>query len=208
MTTPIANTPVSTLPLVAPPTMSAQVASSDLEALLLQTLYRRKTSRDFSDRAVSLETLSRLLWAACGCNRLDDGHRTNPSAMNWQEIDIYVALAQGLYLFDPHAFVLRLVQEHDIRAATGWQDFVPKVPINLIYVANLAKIDEAPIKDQKFYAALDTGFISQNVYLFCAAAGLATVARGWVDRPALAKVMNLGQEQRVILAQSVGYPMA
>ena len=207
MTTPIANTPVSTLPLVLPPPMLPEIAASDLTASLLQTLYRRKTSRDFSERAVSLETLSNLLWAACGFNRPDEEHRTNPSAKNWQEIDVYVAMAQGLYLFDPHAFVLGLVQEHDIRAATGWQDFVPKVPINLIYVANLAKIDEAPIKEQKFYAALDTGIISQNVYLFCAAAGLATVARGWVDRPALAKVMNLGQEQRVILAQSVGYPM-
>jgi nitroreductase len=110
-----------------------------------------------------------------------------------------------LYLFDPHASVLRLVTEGDIRADTGWQDFVAKVPVNLIYVANLNKMDAAPIDEKKFYAALDTGFISQNVYLFCAAEGLATVVRGWVDRPALAKTMKLGPDQRIIVAQSVGY---
>jgi nitroreductase len=96
--------------------------------------------------------------------------------------------------------------QEDVRAATGWQDFVPRVPINLVYVANLAKMGDGPRVEKKFYAALDVGFISQNVYLFCAADGLATVVRGWIDRPKLAKIMGLGAEQRIIVAQSVGYP--
>ena len=178
----------------------------DLGLTLAKVLQKRKSIRDFSEREVSLETLSHLLWAACGINRTDDAYRTAPSAKNWQEIDIYVAMESGLYVFDPHAFVLLPVLKEDIRAATGWQDFVPHAPINLIYVANLAKMDNAPRKEQKFYAALDTGFISQNVYLFCAAEGLATVVRGWVDRPALAEKMGLDSEQRIIVAQSVGYP--
>jgi nitroreductase len=109
-------------------------------------------------------------------------------------------------VFDAHAFSLRPVLDADIRAATGWQDFVPHAPVNLVYVADLAKMGEAPQTEKKFYAALDAGLICENVYLFCAAEGLATVVRGWVDRPALAKVMGLGPTQRVIVAQSVGYP--
>lgn len=132
-------------------------------------------------------------------------HRIAPSAKNAQEIDIYVAMSEGLYIFDPQTFALHLILKHDIRAATGWQDFVPHVPVNLVYVANMKKMDGASRQEKKFYAALDTGYISQNVYLFCAAEGLATVARGWVDRPALAKIMGLGLEQRIILAQSIGF---
>jgi SagB-type dehydrogenase family enzyme len=179
---------------------------SDLSGPLMQILNKRKSTREFSDRNISMDTLSHLLWAAFGINCTDGAHRTAPSAENAQEVDIYVALEQGLYLFDPAAFELVAVHKNDIRAATGWQDFVAHVPVNLIYVADLAKMYDAPRREQKFYAALDTGFISQNVYLFCAAQGLATIARGWVDRPALAKLMQLGPEQRIIMAQSVGYP--
>jgi SagB-type dehydrogenase family enzyme len=179
---------------------------SDLSGPLMQILNKRKSTREFSDRTISMDTLSHLLWAAFGINRADGMHRTAPSAENAQEVDIYVALEQGLYLFDPAAFELVSIHKEDIRAATGWQDFVAHVPVNLIYVADLAKMYDAPRREQKFYAALDTGFISQNVYLFCAAQGLATIARGWVDRPALAKTMQLGPEQRIIMAQSVGYP--
>ena len=173
---------------------------------LIQVLQKRKTIREFSDSKLSLETLSHLLWAACGINRPDGAHRTAPSAKNAQEIDIYVAMESGLYVFNPHAFTLVPILKDDIRTATGWQDFVPQAPINLVYVADMAKMENGPRKEKKFYAALDTGFISQNVYLFCAAEGLATVVRGWVDRPALAQVMKLGPEQRIIAAQSVGYP--
>jgi SagB-type dehydrogenase family enzyme len=179
---------------------------SDLGMPLMQILNKRKSTREYSDRPISMDTLSHLLWAAFGINRTAGSHRTAPSAGNNQEISIYVAMQQGLYLFDPTVFELMPVLSEDIRAATGWQDFVAQVPVNLVYVADLSKMEDAPRAEQKFYAALDTGFISQNVYLFCAAQGLGTVARGWVDRPALAKTMRLGPLQRVIMAQSVGYP--
>lgn len=179
---------------------------SDAGLALSKLLQQRHSSREFSPRAISLTTLSHLLWAACGINRPGNGHRTAPSAKNAQEIAIYVAMQGGLYLFDATASALRLIVDGDIRKETGWQDFVPTAPVNLIYVADMEKMEKAPTDEKKFYAALDTGFISQNVYLFCAAEGLATVVRGWVDRPALAKVMKLAPEQRIIAAQSVGYP--
>ncbi|WP_025917616.1 SagB/ThcOx family dehydrogenase [Herminiimonas sp. CN] len=206
MTTPHPNASRTTLSLMPLVPVAPDPGLSALGMTFMQVLQKRKTTRDFSDREISLETLSHLLWAAFGINRPDGAHRTAPSAKNAQEIDIYVALEQGLYVFDPYAFALAPVLKDDIRAATGWQDFVRDAPVNLVYVADMKKMDPASRQERKFYAALDTGHISQNVYLFCAAEGLATVARGWVDRPALAKIMGLGPEQRIILAQSVGFP--
>jgi nitroreductase len=126
--------------------------------------------------------------------------------MNLQEIDIYVALADGLYLFRAEGHVLERVSGEDIRAVTGGQDFVAGAPVNLVFVADYSRMTRGSAADKDFYSATDTGFISQNVYLFCASEGLATVVRGWVDREALAKAMGLGEDQKIILAQTVGYP--
>ncbi|AWM89014.1 SagB/ThcOx family dehydrogenase [Microvirga sp. 17 mud 1-3] len=173
---------------------------------LMEALAARKSSREFALQQLDPLILSDLLWAACGINRRDD-YRTAPSARNWQEIDVYVALARGLYLFDPHHSQLDWVLRDDIRALTGQQEFVWSAPVNLIYVADLTRMQGSADRDeQRFYAALDTGFIAQNVYLFCASAGLATVVRGLIDRRALALRMGLRSEQRVIAAQTVGYP--
>jgi SagB-type dehydrogenase family enzyme len=172
---------------------------------LLEALKDRRSTREFRDEELNLKIISNLLWAALGLNRLDR-HRTAPSAHNWQEIDVFVALKRGLYVFDPHANVLRQVLAEDIRAATGMQDFVGAAPLNLVYVADLARMSSSDRTEQRFYSAIDTGFISQNVYLFCASEGLATVVRGLVDRRSLAKLMQLRPQQRVIVAQTVGYP--
>ena len=173
---------------------------------LMQALKERKTSREFSPRELPPQVLSNLLWAAFGINRPESGKRTAPSAMNWQEIDIYVALSQGLYLYDAKNYTLQLVLAQDLRALTGRQDFVKDAPINLVYVADFSKMGNAPDNDKEVDASADTGFISQNVYLFCASEGLATVVRGMVDKPTLEKAMGLRPDQRVILAQTVGYP--
>jgi nitroreductase len=173
---------------------------------LMQALKERKSSREFSPRELPLQVLSDMLWAADGINRPDSAHRTAPSAMNRQEIDIYVAKADGLYLYDAKANMLILVLAGDIRALTGGQPFVKDAPINLIYVADLAKMGNMSAGDIDFTAAADTGFISENVYLFCASSGLATVVRGWIDKPALAQAMKLRPDQKIILAQTVGYP--
>ncbi len=126
--------------------------------------------------------------------------------MNRQEIDIYVATADGLYLYDAKGHVLNPILSEDIRAMTGRQDYVKDAAINLIYVADYAKMGTSTKEDKDLYSAADTGFISENVYLYCASEGLATVVRGSIDRQALAKAMKLRPDQKVILAQSVGYP--
>ena len=173
---------------------------------LMQVLKDRSTSRDFSSEKLPLPVLSNLLWAAFGVNRPESGKRTAPSARNWQEIDIYVATADGLYVYDAKAHRLNPVLAEDVRAATGTQPYVKDAPVNLVYVADLAKTGKASAPDQDFYTAADTGFIAQNVYLYCASEGLATVIRGSVDRPALAKLMKLRPDQKITLSQTVGYP--
>ena len=173
---------------------------------LMQVLNDRKSSRTFSTRELSDQVLSDMLWAAFGENRQRTGKRTAPSAMNWQEIDVYVTTARGLYLYDAKAHALKPVLPKDLRAATGRQSFVGEVPVNFVYVADFSRMGQAKLDEKIFYSAADTGFISQNVYLYCASTGLATVVRGLIDRPALAKIMGLRPDQRVILSQSVGYP--
>ncbi len=172
---------------------------------LMQVLQARSSSRSFSTEELPSQVLSNLLWAAFGINRPASGKRTAPSARNRQEIDIYVATAGGLYLYDAKAHSLEAILAEDVRAATGRQSFVREAPVNLIYVADFSRMGAAD--DEKvLYSAAATGFISQNVYLYCASEGLTTVVRGSIDRPALAKAMNLRPEQRITLAQSVGYP--
>ena len=173
---------------------------------LMQALEQRKSAREFSSSELPAQVLSDLLWAACGINRPETGGRTAPTAMNMQEIDIYVVMVQGSYLYDAKANTLVQVSSGDIRPLTGKQLFVKDAPVNLIFVADLSKMNAISDADKEFYAAADTGYISQNVYLFCASLGLATVVRGWVDKPALAKAMNLRPDQKIILAQTVGYP--
>src|SRR5215469_2980677 len=124
--------------------------------------------------------------------------------MSWQEVDVYVATAEGLFVYDAKENRLAPVLAQDIRSATGTQSFVSTAPLDLVYVADLAKAGSGP--DTEFFTAADAGFISQNVYLFCASENLATVVRRSIDRAALAKAMKLRTEQKIILAQTVGYP--
>jgi SagB-type dehydrogenase family enzyme len=174
---------------------------------LMQALHARKSTREFSPEKLSTQVLSDLLWAAFGVNRPETGGRTAPSTHNWQDIDIYVASADGLYMFDAKRHALNLIQAKDIRALTGTQDFVGSAPVNLIYVSDFTRMgSDTSQEDRKIAAAIDTGFIGQNVYLYCASAGLATVVRGSIDQDALAKAMQLKSTQSIIVAQSVGYP--
>ena len=171
----------------------------------MQVLSDRKSTREFGSGALSPQVLSNLLWAAFGINR-PDGHRTAPSAMNWQEVSIYVATPEGVYTYDAQANTLNPVIAGDYRGATGTQAFVKDAAINLVYVSDLSKTGRASAEDGLMYTAADVGFIAQNVYLYCASEGLATVVRGSVDRTALAKTLGLQSNQKIILAQSVGYP--
>lgn len=173
---------------------------------LMEALKDRHSSREFSEQKLSAQVLSNLLWAAFGINRPEQGKRTAPSASNRQEIDIYVATAEGLFLFDAKGHLLKPVLAEDIRGETGFQPFVKTAAVNLVYVADYSKMGDGREEDKLFYSGANTGVIAQNVYLFCASEGLGTVIRGLVNRPSLAKVMGLREDQKITLAQSVGYP--
>jgi Nitroreductase family len=137
---------------------------------LMQVLKDRKSTREFGPGTLSPQTLSNLLWAAFGINR-PDGHRTAPSAMNWQEVTIYVANAQGVYIYDAKDDVLNPVLAGDFRAATGTQSFVKDAAVNLVYVSDLSKTGRAASSEAETFTAADVGFIAQNVYLYCASEG-------------------------------------
>jgi SagB-type dehydrogenase family enzyme len=179
---------------------------------LMQSLQERKTSRSFSTKKLPIDVLSNLLWAACGVNRPDSGKRTSPTAMNWQEIDVYVAMEEGLYLYNAKAHVLEPVLKGDLRKNTTEflqpsKSSVTGAPLQLIYVADYAKMSFVTNdEEKKLYSAADTGFIAQNVYLYCASAGLATVIRGMFNRETLSKDMKLRDKQKIILVQTVAYP--
>ncbi len=173
---------------------------------LMQALKERRSERVFSPEKLPPQVLSDLLWAANGVNRPGTDKRTAPSARNWQEIDVYVATADGLFLYDAQNHQLVPVLKDDVRALSGKQEFVRNAPVSLLFVADFAKMGKIPEKDKEFYAATDTGFVSQNAYLYCASAGLSTVVLGSVDREGLGKALKLRPDQKIILTQPVGYP--
>ena len=173
--------------------------------VVLNLLEKRVSSREFGPEALPIPVLSNLLWAAFGISR-PDGKRTAPSANNRQEIDIYMAAPDGLYLYDPRGNLLKSVVAEDIRGLTGTQPYVKQAAVNLVYVADTSKLGEAPQEQRMLMLGANTGVIAENVYLFCAAEGLATVLRAMIDKPALAKAMKLRPDQMIIMSQSVGYP--
>jgi nitroreductase len=171
---------------------------------LFSALARRCSAREFSDRPVPRQTLSNLLWAAFGVNR-PDGGRTAPYARHIIMIDIYVATAEGVWLYDPAAHALLPRLSEDIRAATGEQDFAGRAPLELVYVAHGERMVEATQQERQLDASVDAGFIGQNVYLCCASEGLATVFRGLLDGSKLAGILKLPGAEFVTYAQSVGF---
>lgn len=174
---------------------------------LMEALKERQSTREFSAEKIPSPVLSQMLWAAFGINRPESGRRTAPTAMNEQEIDIYVATEDGLYLYDAKAHALETILQEDIRAKTGKQEFVAEAPVNLIYVADYSRAVSAPEEEKSWFASVAVGAISQNVYLYCASEGLVTVVRAWIDKPALAETMKLRPDQQIILSQTVGYPV-
>ncbi|MEG8947947.1 SagB/ThcOx family dehydrogenase [Rosettibacter firmus] len=173
---------------------------------LMQALKLRASTRSFDTTKLSLQHLSNLLWAAYGINRPESGKRTVPSAMNWQEYDVYVVLSKGAYLYDAKENVLKLITKGDIREYCGVQDFVKTAPLNLVYVANFSRVTRVNEEDKLLFVAADCGFIAQNVYLYCASEGLACVVRGMINKEKLPEALKLNSNQKIILAQTVGYP--
>ncbi len=172
---------------------------------LTAALRLRRSTRSYLPRALPDQTLSDLLWAAFGINR-PSGDRTAPYWRHVMVIDVYAAMADGVWLYEPKSHALLRHSTQDLRAQTGLQDFVAKAPVNLIYVAHGERMTDVSPEDRRLYASVDAGFIGQNVYLFCASEGLATVFRGAVDTAKLARAMQLPDQQFVTFAQTVGYP--
>ena len=171
---------------------------------LLEALAKRSTARAFDSRGLSDQQMSDLLWAAFGINR-PDGKRTAPSARNYQETDIYVLLPQGVYIYDAEAHQLIRLMEEDIRELGGTQDFVKDAPVTLVLIADLTRISQGGSMDKLQTAYIDAGYISQNIYLYCASEGLATGARGLIDRPLLGNKLGLDETRAIIVAHCVGY---
>ena len=193
------------------PTSAAQMKTMALPAPrreggrpLLSALNLRHSTRAYSSRALSMQTLSDLLWAAFGVNR-PSGDRTAPYWRHIMVIDIYLAMADGVWRYEPKAHELQFYLPDDIRAQTGSQDFVASAPLNLVYVAHGERMQDLKLEERRLYSSVDTGFIGQNVYLFCASEGLATVFRGAVDYAKLAGAMKLPDQQFVTFSQTVGY---
>lgn len=170
---------------------------------LMEVLAKRATTRAFNPEELPLEELSNLLWAANGVNRKEIGKRTAPSARNAQEIDIYVSMSNGLFFYDPVRNTLECVLKDDIRAKISDQKFFKDASIVLVFVGNYDKMEGFSKEAQEFYSATDVGYVSQNVYLYCAQADLATVVCGSFDKEFLNKVLKI-KNGKVLLVQPVG----
>lgn len=169
---------------------------------LYETLTNRKSCRKIATQDLSMEELSNILWCAYGYNR--EGRRTAPSSHNSQEFDLYVAIKKGTYLYNPEDHSLELKFDEDLRALCGLQDFVASAPLTIIFVANRDKIkgkDERGVTETIY---VDTGFISQNIYLYCASESLANVVRAMIDKEALSKKLHLSDNQEITLAHTIG----
>jgi nitroreductase len=171
---------------------------------LMSALSVRQSLREFEPEPLPEQILSNLLWAAAGINRRDVDGRTAPSAMNAQEVLLYVAMPQGLFLYEPKPHALRLVAASDVRRVTGNQDFVDTAPLDLIFVADHGRMKLVPVAQREAYAHATAGAMAQNVYLYCASEGLAAVIRAWFDRDALAGAMQLQTDHQLLLSQTVG----
>ena len=183
---------------------------------LMKALSLRKSTRgDFGpDTPLSMQTLSNLLWAADGVNR-PPNHRTAPSAVDWQNIDIYVLTADGVFVYDPIQHSLKVITDEDMRANSGLegssagpmkQDFAKTAPVSLVYVANLAETKTMNYGGESvglWWSAVGVGAISQNVYLFCASENLACIVRAMVDATKLSQVFKLGPDQKVMLTSTI-----
>ncbi|KAA6300927.1 MAG: hypothetical protein EZS26_002914 [Candidatus Ordinivivax streblomastigis] len=163
---------------------------------LMEALSDRQTIREFSDKDLDEQTLSNLLWAAYGFNREDK--RTAPSANNRQDLILYVVLKSGVYVYDAKENLLIQKVKGDFRSKTGKQEFVSVAPLNLVYVVDLTK-------NSAEGAAINVGFVSQNVYLYCASAGLGTVVRGFFDKEEVTSALQLSEQEVPVLTQTVGY---
>ena len=173
---------------------------------VMEAFANRHSTREYAAKALTLTDLSDLLWAANGINRPEEGKRTAPSAMNKQDVDVYVVLPEGTYLYDAKAHQLNLVAEGDHRGAVaGGQAFVKSAPVSLLLVSDLSRLGDAKNTHTQLMGAVDAGIVSQNISIFCSAAKLATVPRASKDTAKLKSVLKLTDTQLPLMNPPVGY---
>ena len=186
-------------------TRSLPAPAKSAKMTLMEALQQRHSVRDFSDKAVSDADLSELLWAACGINRPDTKKITAPSAINAQDILVYVCTKDGAWLYIPDGNSLKKVSDKDLRpAVAGRQESVAVAPGNLVLVSDRTKFGDRA-KGAETMGAIDAGYVSQNICLACTALGLATVPRGTMDKETLAKELQLDENKTLLLNHPVGY---
>lgn len=175
-------------------------------ATVMNSLSERKSTREYAATELSLKDLGDMLWAANGINRTEENKRTAPSAMNKQDVDVYVILQKGAYLYDAKNHSLNLITEGDHRAAVaGGQDFVSTAPASLVLVTDLSRLGDPKNERVKAMGAVDVGIVSQNISIFCSAANLATVPRASMNHASLKEILNLKDSQLAIINHPVGY---
>jgi nitroreductase len=179
---------------------------------IMESLSKRASSRAWADKDLSSQDLSNLLWAANGINRSDSNKRTAPSALNSQDVDVYVFMKGGVYLYDAanHALNLRVSGDHrseilKSRASAGGEKRI-LAPVTLLLVSDVSRFSMGTDEKRREYGAIDTGLVSENIGLFCAGNGLATVPRASIDRDAAKALLELSDTQYIFLENSVGYP--
>ncbi|KAA6338770.1 hypothetical protein EZS27_013245 [termite gut metagenome] len=180
--------------------------NTERSGALMKALSERKSTREYAVTPLSNADLSDLLWAANGINRPSENKRTAPSAMNRQDVDIYVILPEGTYLYDAKAHKLDLISEGDYRSAVaGGQNFVENAPVSIVLVSELSRLGDAKATHTQLIGAMDAGIVSQNISLFCAAANLATVPRATMDIAKLKSGLKLHDTQMPMINHPVGY---
>jgi SagB-type dehydrogenase family enzyme len=174
----------------------------------MEAVKRRYSCKDYSDKPISPEMLSTLLWVTFGINRPDSGKRTAPSARNIQEVDVYAIRADGVYIYDPVKHLLEQVLPDDLRMISANQEKYHHAPLHLAYVADYSRQD-IPAEKRARYARFSNahaGFIGQNVYLYCASVGLGSCFAANFNEEGLKEALKLGDDQIALYTQIVGYP--
>ena len=195
-------------PATAPATIELDKPKLDAGLTVMQAIAKRHSTRAFDAKPLSKQALSDILWAAGGVNRPESQGIVIPTALGAKELDVYAMLPEGVYRYEPAQHRLTLVVPGDHRALAGKQAFAATAPLNLFFVADEARMKAKEAEARAKFGAMTTAFASENVYLYCASAGLSTVVRGAIDVAALSKLLKLTASQKLYLGQSVGHPAA
>jgi len=205
-----ACSPPPTMPTTAPtallPAKPTPAQATANPVTVSEALKKRKSINAFQPQPLPREKLLDLLWAAWGINRPDSGKRTAPTAMNAQEIDIYVLTSDGAYVYDAKGNQLTPILAQDLRSKATTMGSMRDAPVHLLFVADYAKFRMIPQPQKELYSACHTGFIGQNVYLYCASEGLGAHFHTSIDRTVLKDSLKLRDDQAIVFAQVVGYP--